>query len=112
MLGLNLVLTYGIPPEFRDGVHLFSSKLFVSGSTKFKSRFCVFSSISYDRVLYDRCHTRGVKYYGGLTHTMPIFIIIFLFFTMANLGLPGTSSFVSEFLLLVSAFEANTTSCN
>ena len=49
-------------------------------------------------VLYDRWHTRGVKYYGGLTHTMPIFIIIFLFFTMANLGLPGTSSFVGEFL--------------
>ena len=42
---------------------------------------------------------------------MPIFIIIIIFFTMANLGLPGTSSFVGEFLLLVSAFEANTTSC-
>ena len=62
-------------------------------------------------VLYDRWHTRGIKYYGGLTHTMPIFIIIFLFFTMANLGLPGTSSFVGEFLLLTSAFEANTTAC-
>nr|YP_009327125.1 NADH dehydrogenase subunit 4 [Pleurocladia lacustris]ANS57806.1 NADH dehydrogenase subunit 4 [Pleurocladia lacustris] len=62
-------------------------------------------------VLYDRFHSRVIKYYGGLTHTMPIFIIIFLFFTMANLGLPGTSSFVGEFLLLVSAFEANTTSC-
>ncbi|CAN0312278.1 unnamed protein product, partial [Laminaria digitata] len=42
-------------------------------------------------LLYDRWHSRVVKYYGGLTHTMPIFIIIFLFFTMANLGLPGTS---------------------
>ena len=52
-------------------------------------------------VLYDRWHTRGVKYYGGLTHTMPIFIIIFLFFTMANLGLPGTSSFVGEFLYMM-----------
>nr|YP_448666.1 NADH dehydrogenase subunit 4 [Desmarestia viridis]AAS79052.1 NADH dehydrogenase subunit 4 [Desmarestia viridis] len=62
-------------------------------------------------VLYDRWHSRVVKYYGGLTHTMPIFITIFLFFTMANLGLPGTSSFVGEFLLLVSAFEANTTAC-
>jgi proton-translocating NADH-quinone oxidoreductase chain M len=62
-------------------------------------------------VLYDRWHSRVVKYYGGLTHTMPIFIIIFLFFTMANLGLPGTSSFVGEFLLLVSAFEANSTAC-
>jgi proton-translocating NADH-quinone oxidoreductase chain M len=62
-------------------------------------------------VLYDRWHSRVIKYYGGLTHTMPIFIIIFLFFTMANLGLPGTSSFIGEFLLLVSAFEANTTAC-
>ena len=41
------------------------------------------------RVLYDRWHTCGIKYYGGLTHTMPIFIIIYYFFTMANLGLPG-----------------------
>ena len=62
-------------------------------------------------VLYDRWHSRVVKYYGGLTHTMPIFITIFLFFTMANLGLPGTSSFIGEFLLLVSAFEANSTAC-
>nr|YP_011008027.1 NADH dehydrogenase subunit 4 [Cutleria multifida]WBP69893.1 NADH dehydrogenase subunit 4 [Cutleria multifida] len=62
-------------------------------------------------VLYDRWHSRVVKYYGGLTHTMPVFITIFLFFTMANLGLPGTSSFIGEFLLLVSAFEANTTAC-
>nr|YP_011008414.1 NADH dehydrogenase subunit 4 [Syringoderma abyssicola]WBP70385.1 NADH dehydrogenase subunit 4 [Syringoderma abyssicola] len=62
-------------------------------------------------VLYDRWHSRVVKYYGGLVHTMPIFISIFLFFTMANLGLPGTSSFVGEFLLLVSAFEADTTAC-
>ena len=42
---------------------------------------------------------------------MPIFIIIIIIFTMANLGLPGTSSFVGEFILLLSAFEANTTSC-
>lgn len=62
-------------------------------------------------VLYDRWHSRVIKYYGGLVHTMPIFIGIFLFFTMANLGLPGTSSFVGEFLLLLSTFEANTTAC-
>lgn len=62
-------------------------------------------------VLYDRWHSRVIKYYSGLVHTMPLFISIFLFFTMANLGLPGTSSFVGEFLLLVSAFEANSTVC-
>ena len=60
-------------------------------------------------VVYDRHHTRMVKYYGGLVHTMPIYIIIFLFFTMANIGLPGTGSFVGEFLILVGSFKANTT---
>ena len=60
-------------------------------------------------VVYDRHHTRMVKYYGGLVHTMPIYISIFLFFTMANIGLPGTSSFVGEFLILAGSFKANTT---
>ena len=60
-------------------------------------------------VVYDRHHTRMVKYYGGLVHTMPIYILIFLFFTMANIGLPGTSSFVGEFLILTGSFKANTT---
>lgn len=60
-------------------------------------------------VVYDRHHTRMVKYYGGLVHTMPLYIFIFLFFTMANIGLPGTSSFVGEFLILTGSFKANTT---
>jgi proton-translocating NADH-quinone oxidoreductase chain M len=60
-------------------------------------------------VLYDRHHSRLVKYYGGMAHVMPIFVMIFLFFTMANIALPGTSSFVGEFLILVGAFQANTT---
>ena len=60
-------------------------------------------------VVYDRHHTRMVKYYGGLVHTMPVYILIFLFFTMANIGLPGTSSFVGEFLILTGSFKANTT---
>ena len=51
-------------------------------------------------VIYDRHHTRMVKYYSGLVHTMPLFTIIFLIFTMANIGVPGTSSFVGEFLIL------------
>lgn len=60
-------------------------------------------------VVYDRHGTRMVKYYGGLVHMMPIYIFIFLFFTMANIGLPGTSSFVGEFLLLAGSFKTNTT---
>jgi len=62
-------------------------------------------------VIYDRHHTRLIKYYGGLAHTMPLYIIIFLFFTMANIALPGTSSFVGEFLILAGSFQANTTVC-
>jgi proton-translocating NADH-quinone oxidoreductase chain M len=60
-------------------------------------------------VVYDRHHSRMVKYYGGLAHTMPIFTLIFLVFTMANIALPGTSSFVGELLILVGAYESNTT---
>jgi proton-translocating NADH-quinone oxidoreductase chain M len=60
-------------------------------------------------VLYDRHHTRLVKYYGGMAHTMPIFVTIFLFFTMANIAMPVTAGFVGEFLILVGAFQANTT---
>ncbi|CAM9089868.1 unnamed protein product [Phaeothamnion confervicola] len=62
-------------------------------------------------VLYDRYHTRMVKYYSGLMHTMPLFGSLFLFFTMANIGLPPTSSFVGEFLILVGIFQTNTTAC-
>ena len=62
-------------------------------------------------VVYDRHHTRMVKYYSGLVHTMPIFTIIFLIFTMANIGLPGTSSFIGEFLILAGVFKVNTSAC-
>jgi proton-translocating NADH-quinone oxidoreductase chain M len=59
-------------------------------------------------VLYDRHHTRIVKYYSGLVHTMPLFVVTFCVFTLANLSLPGTSSFVGEFLILVGAYQSNT----
>jgi proton-translocating NADH-quinone oxidoreductase chain M len=60
-------------------------------------------------VVYDRYHTRIVQYYGGLVLIMPIYVIIFLFFTLANISFPGTSSFVGEFLILVGSFKVNTT---
>jgi NADH:ubiquinone oxidoreductase subunit 4 (subunit M) len=59
-------------------------------------------------VLYDRHHTRLIKYYGGVAHSIPIFVVLFLIFTMANIALPGTSSFVGEFLILLGAFQVNT----
>jgi proton-translocating NADH-quinone oxidoreductase chain M len=60
-------------------------------------------------VVYERFHTRTVKYYGGLVHVMPIYTTVFLIFTMANIALPGTSSFVGEFLILTGSYLANTT---
>lgn len=60
-------------------------------------------------VVYDRYKTRLVQYYGGLASTMPVYVFIFLFFTMANISFPGTSSFVGEFLVLLGSFHVNTT---
>ena len=57
--------------------------------------------------LYDRYHSRLFLHYGGLIHVMPIFGIFFVLFTIANIALPGSSSFVGEFLLLVGLYEAN-----
>ena len=57
--------------------------------------------------LYDRHKTRLVRYYGGCGRSMPIFATLFLFFTMANISLPGTGSFVGEFLVLTGAFQNN-----
>ena len=59
-------------------------------------------------VVYDRYRTRLVQYYGGLASTMPIYVFIFLFFTMANIGFPGSSSFIGEFLILAGSFKVNT----
>ena len=49
-------------------------------------------------VLYDRYHTRTVLYYRGLVLVLPLFTILFLFFTMSNIAFPGTSNFIAEFL--------------
>jgi NADH-quinone oxidoreductase subunit M len=59
-------------------------------------------------VVYDRMHTREIAAYGGLANRMPIYAFCFMVFTMANVGLPGTSGFVGEFLTLLGAFKINT----
>lgn len=59
-------------------------------------------------VIYDRMHTREIDAYGGLVNRMPAYAAIFMLFTMANVGLPGTSGFVGEFLTLVGIFKVNT----
>jgi NADH-quinone oxidoreductase subunit M len=59
-------------------------------------------------VIYDRMHTRDIDAYGGLVVRMPAYAAIFMLFTMANVGLPGTSGFVGEFLTLMGVFQVNT----
>lgn len=59
--------------------------------------------------LYDRHKTRLLRYYGGCARTMPLFAFFFLFFTMANISIPGTSSFVGEFLILTGSYQINST---
>ncbi len=59
-------------------------------------------------VVYDRIHTREIAAYGGLVERMPIYAACFMVFTLANVGLPGTSGFVGEFLTLLAAFKVDT----
>jgi NADH-quinone oxidoreductase subunit M len=59
-------------------------------------------------VVYDRMHTREIDAYGGLVNRMPLYAFVFMIFTLANVGLPGTSGFIGEFLTLVGAFKVNT----
>ena len=59
-------------------------------------------------VVYDRMHTRQIDAYGGLVNRMPVYAFCFMVFTMANVGLPGTSGFIGEFLTLIGAFKVNT----
>jgi NADH:ubiquinone oxidoreductase subunit 4 (subunit M) len=58
-------------------------------------------------VVYDRYKTRIIGYFGGLSITMPLYANVFLFFTLANISFPGTSSFIGEFLILIGSFKTN-----
>lgn len=62
-------------------------------------------------IIYDRYHTRFLYYYGGLVHLMPMYSAFLLLFILANIALPGTSSFVGEFLLLCGIFKVNVLLC-
>jgi NADH-quinone oxidoreductase subunit M len=59
-------------------------------------------------VVYDRMHTREIAAYGGLVNRMPLYAFAFMIFTLANIGLPGTSGFIGEFLTLLGTFHVNT----
>jgi NADH-quinone oxidoreductase subunit M len=58
-------------------------------------------------VVYDRLHTREIAAYGGLANNMPKYAVAFMVFTMANVGLPGTSGFIGEFLTIIGVFRVN-----
>jgi NADH-quinone oxidoreductase subunit M len=58
-------------------------------------------------VLYDRVHSRNIQDYGGVANTMPVFASFMVLFAMANAGLPGTSGFVGEFMVIIASFKAN-----
>ncbi len=58
-------------------------------------------------IIYDRLHTREIAAYGGLVNRMPIYALVFMVFTMANVGLPGTSGFVGEFMTLIGTFRVS-----
>jgi len=58
-------------------------------------------------VVYDRLHTREIAAYGGLVNNMPVYAFVFMIFTLANVGLPGTSGFIGEFMTLLGTFRSN-----
>jgi NADH-quinone oxidoreductase subunit M len=58
-------------------------------------------------VVYDRLHSREIARYGGLAHNMPLYATVFMLFMLASVGLPGTSGFIGEFLVMVGAFQVN-----
>jgi NADH-quinone oxidoreductase subunit M len=58
-------------------------------------------------VIYDRMHTREIAAYGGLVNRMPLYAAVFMIFTLANVGLPGTTGFIGEFLALIGTFRVN-----
>ncbi|MEI6413855.1 MAG: NADH-quinone oxidoreductase subunit M [Pseudomonadota bacterium] len=58
-------------------------------------------------VLYDRLHSRQIRDYGGIVNVMPVFAALMVFFAMANAGLPGTSGFIGEFMVILASFQAN-----
>jgi NADH-quinone oxidoreductase subunit M len=59
-------------------------------------------------VVYDRMHTREIAAYGGLVHRMPVYAAVFMLFTLASVGLPATSGFIGEFLVMQGLFQVNT----
>jgi len=95
-------VTMGIFTLTREGVQGGIFQMFSHGIVSGALFLCV-------GVVYDRVHTRDIDAYGGLVNRMPLYAAAFMVFTLANVGLPGTSGFIGEFLTLLAAFKVNTT---
>jgi NADH-quinone oxidoreductase subunit M len=95
-------VTMGIFTFTREGLQGGIFQMFSHGIVSGALFLCV-------GVIYDRIHTREIDAYGGLVNRMPLYAAAFMVFTLANVGLPGTSGFVGEFLTLLAAFKVNTT---
>jgi len=93
-------VTLGIFTFTREGVQGGIFQMFSHGIVSGALFLCV-------GVVYDRMHTRDIDSYGGLVNRMPLYAVVFMVFTLANVGLPGTSGFIGEFLTLLAAFKAN-----
>ncbi|NWH08964.1 MAG: NADH-quinone oxidoreductase subunit M [Alphaproteobacteria bacterium] len=94
-------VTMGIFTITRQGIDVALMQMLSHGIVSGALFLCV-------GVIYDRMHTREIAAYGGLVNRMPVYAFMFMVFTMANVGLPGTSGFVGEFLTLVGAYQVNT----
>jgi NADH-quinone oxidoreductase subunit M len=95
-------VTMGIFTFTREGLQGGIFEMFSHGIVSGALFLCV-------GLVYDRVHTREIDAYGGLVNRMPLYAAAFMVFTLANVGLPGTSGFVGEFLTLLAAFKVNTT---
>ncbi|MBA5724320.1 NADH-quinone oxidoreductase subunit M [Candidatus Liberibacter sp.] len=93
-------VTMGIFSGVRDGVEGALFQMLSHGVVSSALFFCI-------GMIYDRLHTRDISAYGGLVHNMPKYAVVFMIFTMSNIGLPGTSGFIGEFLVIASVFQKN-----
>ncbi len=101
---LGIFISFGL---VRDAGNLDGARLGLQGAMvqMISHGFVSGAMFSCVGVLYDRMHTRMIRDYGGVANVMPWFAVLFVFFGMANAGLPGTSGFVGEFMVIVASFQ-------
>jgi NADH-quinone oxidoreductase subunit M len=99
-LGFFIVWSYGETTQGALGVTGAMVQMISHGLISAAMFLCV-------GVLYDRMHSREILAYGGVANTMPVFAAFMVLFSMANAGLPGTSGFVGEFMVILASFKAN-----